>query len=52
MPYHNYARLTDEDAKALAGYLKTLKPVQHQAPAMVGPSEKPAAPYLTVKMPK
>jgi mono/diheme cytochrome c family protein len=52
MPYHNYARLTDADAQALAGYLKSLKPVRHQAPAMRGPSEEPTAPYLTVQMPK
>jgi mono/diheme cytochrome c family protein len=51
MPYHNYARLTDADAQALAGYLKKLPPVRHQAPAMRGPSEAATAPYLTVKMP-
>jgi mono/diheme cytochrome c family protein len=52
MPYHNYARLTDPDAQALAGYLKSLQPVRHQAPAMRGPSETPTAPYLAVQMPK
>lgn len=52
MPYHNYARLTDPDAQALAGYLKALKPVRNQAPAMRGPAETPTAPYLTVQMPK
>jgi mono/diheme cytochrome c family protein len=52
MPYHNYARLTDADAQALASYLKILKPVRHQAPAMRGASEEPTAPYLTVQMPK
>ena len=52
MPYHNYARLTDGDAQALAGYLKTLKPVRNKTPEMRGPSEEPTAPYLTVQMPK
>jgi len=51
MPYHSYAKLTDDDAFALAAYLKSMKPVGNKAPAMVGPSEKPVAPYLTVKMP-
>jgi mono/diheme cytochrome c family protein len=52
MPYHSYGRLTDGDAEALAAFLKALKPVRHQAPAMVGGSEKPSAPYLTLKMPE
>jgi mono/diheme cytochrome c family protein len=51
MPYHSYGRLTDADAKALASYLKSLKPVWHQAPAMIGATEKPTAPYLTIVMP-
>lgn len=52
MPYHSYARLTDSDAQALATYLKSLKPIRHQAPAMIGSSEKPMAPYLRVAMPE
>jgi mono/diheme cytochrome c family protein len=52
MPYHSYGRLTDEDAAALAAYIKGLKPVDHQVPAIVGPSEKPKAPYLSVVLPK
>ncbi|WP_029351475.1 c-type cytochrome [Bosea sp. 117] len=51
MPYHSYSKLTDQDAAALAAYLKSMKPVSNKAPAMVGASEKPVAPYLTVKMP-
>ena len=52
MPYSHYGKLTDEDAFALAAYLKSLKPVRNAAPALVGPSEKPKAPYLTVVMPQ
>jgi mono/diheme cytochrome c family protein len=52
MPYHAYARLTDADAGALAAYLKSLTPIRHPAPPMVGPSEKPVAPYFTVVVPK
>jgi mono/diheme cytochrome c family protein len=52
MPWHSYGRLTDADAKALAGYLKSLKPVKNQVPALTGPTEKPSAPYLAVVMPQ
>jgi mono/diheme cytochrome c family protein len=51
MPYHSYSRLTDADARALASYLKSLKPIRHKVPSMTGDSEKPTAPYLTVAMP-
>lgn len=51
MPYHSYGRLTDADARALASYLKSLKPVRHQPPKMLGDTEKPTAPYLTVVSP-
>ena len=52
MPYHSYGKLSDADARALASYLKSLKPVRNQVPGPVGPSEKPSAPYLTVIMPQ
>jgi Cytochrome c, mono- and diheme variants len=52
MPYHSYAKLTDADAQALASYLKSLEPIRNQVPVMVGASETPTAPYLTVVMPK
>lgn len=51
MPWRSYAALSDADAMALAAYLKSLKPVRNEVPAPAGPSEKPAAPYLTVAMP-
>lgn len=49
MPYHNYGKLTDRDADALAAYLQSLKPVRHAVPAI---TQKPEAPYLTVVVPK
>jgi hypothetical protein len=52
MPYHPYSKLTDADAKALAGYLKSLKPVRNQVPGPVGANEKPSAPYLAVVIPQ
>ncbi|TMI99655.1 MAG: c-type cytochrome [Alphaproteobacteria bacterium] len=52
MPYHNYGRLTDADASALAAYLKSLKPIRNKAPQIRGPGEAPTDPYLTVVIPK
>jgi mono/diheme cytochrome c family protein len=52
MPYGHYGKLTDADAYALAAYLKSLKPVRHQVPAITGDAEAPKAPYLTVVIPK
>lgn len=51
MPYHNYAKLSDADAGALAAYLKSLKPIRNKAPSIAGPTEKATAPYLTVVVP-
>lgn len=51
MPYHSYSALTDEDAQALAAYLKNLSPVSFAAPAPVGPGEPAPGPYLSVVMP-
>jgi mono/diheme cytochrome c family protein len=52
MPYHSYAALTDEDAKDLASYLKTLRPVRNKVPGPIGETETSPAPYLTVVAPK
>lgn len=52
MPYKSYGRLTDADAAALAAYLKSLKAVVNQVPAIIGPNEKASAPYLSVAMPQ
>jgi mono/diheme cytochrome c family protein len=50
MPWHAYSALTDDDAKALAAYLKSLPPSDHKVP---GPATKESAtqPYLSVTMP-
>lgn len=52
MPYHSYGNLTDADARALAGYLKSLKPIRNQVPAILGESEKPTAPYMSLVIPE
>ena len=51
MPWRNYAALTDEDVRALAGYLQALPPVRNATPPPAGPDQTPPAPYLTVVAP-
>ena len=52
MPYHAYAALTDEDAYAVAAYLKSLPPKPFaDEPQPAGEGEKPPAPYLDVVSP-
>lgn len=50
MPWHAYAALTPEDAGAIATYLKSLPPVDHQVPGPTTP-EQAKQPYLTLKVP-
>jgi cytochrome c len=52
MPWRNFASLTDDDAYAIAAYLKTLKPVHREPPPRTGASQTPPAPYLAVTMPQ
>lgn len=52
IPWPSYAALTDEDALALATYLKSLPPVKFQSPGPYGEGETPTAPYLTVVIPE
>ena len=52
MPYMSYAAMSDEDAQALAAYLKSLAPIRHAAPPMTAHAAGAPAPYLTVKMPQ
>jgi mono/diheme cytochrome c family protein len=52
MPWPSYAALTDEDARALAAYLKSLPPMKFKAPGPFGEGETPSAPYLTVVVPE
>jgi mono/diheme cytochrome c family protein len=52
MPWHSYAALNDEDANALAAFLKSLPPVQNKVPGPFGPEEGANAPYLAVVMPE
>ena len=52
MPYHAYSALTDADARALAAYIKSLKPIRWAEPPDVASPQDAKAPYLTVVVPK
>ncbi|MGD9511190.1 MAG: c-type cytochrome [Geminicoccaceae bacterium] len=51
MPWRSYAALSDEDANALAAYLKSMAPVANAVPQPSGADEKAPGPYLAVMMP-
>ena len=53
MPWMSFAHLTDEDAHAIAAYLKSLPPQRNEAEVQpVGWGDTPAAPYQAVIMPE
>jgi mono/diheme cytochrome c family protein len=51
MPYGSYARLTDEDAHAMAAYLKSLAPISNKVLGPFGPNETPTGPYQPTVFP-
>lgn len=46
MPWPAYAKLSDEDARAIATYLQALPPVEHLVPENVEPGIKATAPFV------
>jgi mono/diheme cytochrome c family protein len=52
MPYGWYSKLTEEDALAMAAYLKSLAPVSNKVPGPFAANETPTGPYQTVVFPK
>jgi len=52
MPWRSFSALTDEDARAIAEYLKSVPPVHHAVPQPLGPSEHATHPYMTVVTPQ
>ena len=44
MPWANYSHLTDQDAAALAAYLKSLEPIERQVPQPIAPGADASAP--------
>jgi mono/diheme cytochrome c family protein len=52
MPWRSYSKLSESDMRALAGYLKNLKPVSNPVPHIAASGDTAAGPYLTVALPK
>lgn len=48
MPWRAFAKLTRQDAMAIAAYLKSVPAVRHKVPGPFGPNEKPATMFLRV----
>lgn len=46
MPFPAYAKLSDEDARAIAAYLQALPPVEHPVPDNVEPGTRATAPFV------
>ena len=46
MPWPAYANIVEEDAQAIAMYLKSLPPVRHQVPRNVQQGQRAPAPYV------
>lgn len=46
MPWASYAQLSNEDAVAIAQYLKSLAPVEHQVPAVVRKGQSSNKPHV------
>ena len=51
MPYHSYNALTDDDAAALASFIKSLPAVRNKAPDPAAPEGPAPAPYLSLEIP-
>ncbi len=51
MPWPDFAHLTDDDARAVAKYLKTLTPILHQVPEHIPPGGKPKGPVVEFPVP-
>ena len=46
MPWQAYAKISNEDAWSIVGYLRSLDPVRHKVPDDVPPGRKASAPYV------
>jgi mono/diheme cytochrome c family protein len=51
MPWPNTAHLTDEDAYALAAYVRSLPPVRHEVPSALPPGRTYAGPIIPFPAP-
>lgn len=52
MPWMSFAALSDEDAHAIASYLKTLSPVANKVPGPFGATDKPTGLVMRISAPQ
>ena len=52
MPWHAFANLTAQDARAMAAFLKSLPPVKNKVPGPFGPHEKSNAFVMKIVPPE
>jgi mono/diheme cytochrome c family protein/uncharacterized protein YjiS (DUF1127 family) len=52
MPWHAFAKLTAQDVRAIALYLKSLPPVKNKVPGPFGPGEQPASFVMKIVPPQ
>jgi mono/diheme cytochrome c family protein len=46
MPWQGYAKLSDDDARAIVMYLRSIKPISHRVPDDVKPGDEAAEPFI------
>ncbi len=46
MPWPGYARLSDDDTRAIVVYLRSIEPIRHRVPADVEPGQKAKEPFV------
>jgi mono/diheme cytochrome c family protein len=51
MPYQDFAILTDQDAFAIAAYLKSIPPIQHRSPDRIPPGQEATGSILVFPAP-
>jgi mono/diheme cytochrome c family protein/uncharacterized protein YjiS (DUF1127 family) len=52
MPWHAFANLTGEDARAIVAFLKSLQPVKNKVPGPFGPGETPSSFVMKIVPPQ
>jgi cytochrome c553 len=51
MPWPAFAHMSDDDAYAIAAFLKTLPPIEHKVPDVVPPGGTPTTPVIVIPPP-
>jgi len=46
MPWRGYAKISDDDVRAITGYLRRIEAVEHRVPGEVEPGERASHPFV------